>query len=191
MQLTSTVCGLALYQHDHALCVKGLPHCPTCYEATLGFGQHTKLPAETTTLPSAGRTNNGRPAPPATRRRFAPPGQVILQPQPSKLSDCASRSNGTSTSSIQSVVSSSPAPLRDHPHQNVPDFGRSQLVKHKSDDRHGQLKETQGLYRDTVRNLAKRFELQGNPTADQAGIINRRVEASGNISSGASSKGRK
>jgi hypothetical protein len=157
------VCGLDLYKHDHLLCVKGQPHCPTCYSGTLGPAERPNSTKEPTTPAPLGRSLNGLPAPPA-RRRFAPPGLVIRPSQPSKLSDSASKPPLVSTTSA--AAHPSPAPLQDHRHLNKIDVGSSHPIKPKIDENQGQLKGQlkgpQGLYRDTVRNLAKRFESPGS-----------------------------
>jgi hypothetical protein len=169
------VCGLNLYKHDHLLCVKGQPHCPTCYSGTLGPGAGPKPTTEPTAPVTLGRSHVGRPAPPA-RRRFAPPGLVIRPSQPSKLSDSFSHSSKPPlVSTTTPAAHPSPAPLQDHRHLNKIDVGSSHPVKPKIDEGKGQLKGPQGLYRDTVRNLAKRFESPVSPTPDQEGTNTRRM----------------
>jgi hypothetical protein len=168
------VCGLGLYKHDHLLCVKGQPHCPTCYSGTLVPAERPNPTTEPTAPVTLGRSHNGRPAPPA-RRRFAPPGLVIRPSQPSKMSDAISHSNKPPLVASSVAAHPSPAPLQDHRHLNNRGVGSSHPVKLKIDESKGQLKGPQGLYRDTVRNLAKRFESPGSPTPDQVDTDPKRV----------------
>ena len=149
----------------------GQPHCPTCYNGAFGPAERPDSPTDSTA--PTDRSLNGRPAPPASRRRFAPPGLVLQQPQPSKLSE--SRPNRHLLVSPSLSTAPIPAPLRDNQNLNSRDIGNSHQIKPKPEDCKGQLKGTQGLYRETVRNLAKRFELPGSPTPDQVGQNPRRM----------------
>jgi len=170
----TSVCGLELYKHDHLLCVKGQPHCPTCYSGTLGPAERPNPVTGPTTPLSLGRSHNGRPAPPA-RRRFAPPGLVIRPSQPSKLCDSVPHSSEPPLVPTTPAAHIYPAPLQDHRHLNNRDIGSSHPSKPKIDENKGQLKGPEGLYRDTVRNLAKRFESPVTPHPDQVGTNSRRV----------------
>jgi hypothetical protein len=149
----SPVCGLALYKHDHLLCPKGHPYCPSCYESTVGASEIQDPPTETHT---ANTTRDIRPAPPS-RRRFAAPGSVIAQ-APQLVSSNATSQSIRSTTSVKPASFRPPAPLQDHRHANNRDEHTHHLDTPRMDIRSGQPKDTQGLYRDTVRNLAKRFE---------------------------------
>jgi len=155
----------------------GQPHCLTCYDSTAGQSERLEPPTGPTTPAPSGQSHNGRPAPPASRRRFAPPGLVLQQSQPLKPSDSEARPNRPPLDSPSSSSSTAPvpAPLRDNRSLNSRDIGNSHLIKPKPDGCKDQLKGTQGLYRETVRNLAKRFELPGSPTPDQAGNTPRRM----------------
>ena len=177
LQLTNPVCGLDLYNHDHLLCAKGQPHCPTCYIDTLGRGNGPDPTSESTTLAPPRRSYNSRPAPLTGGRRFAPPGLVVRTSQPSNLPNSVLHSSKrplVSTTSA-SAAQSSPAPSQDHGHLNDRGIGSSQPFEDVKDDSKGQLKGTQGLYRETVRNLAKRFESSDNSVPDPINTISRRI----------------
>jgi hypothetical protein len=105
-------------------------------------------------LPS--RDKNDRPAPPSGRRRFAPPGLVISNIQPSKSSSSASIAPRRHSPS--SPLSSSITYTKDQP----------SLPSYKAQDRKSindqaaqtvtEIKGPRGQYRNTVRSLAERFE---------------------------------
>jgi len=153
----------------------GQPHCPTCYNGAFGPAERPDSPTDPTAFSPTDRSLNGRPAPAACRRRFAPPGLVLQQSQPLKLSESESRPNRHLLVSPSLSTAPIPAPLQDNRSLNSRDIGNPHLIKPKPDDCKGQLKGTQGLYRETVRNLAKRFELTSSPTPDQVGKTPRRM----------------
>ena len=175
LQLTVSVCGLDLYKHDHLLCAKGQPHCPTCYNDTLGRRARPDPTTESTTLTPPRTSYNSRPAPLTGGRRFAPPRLVIRPSQPSNMSDSGSHPREEPLVSTTSAAQSSPEPLREHGHLNDRGIGSTQPFEDVKDESKGQLKETQGLYRETVRNLAKRFESSGSSVPNPINTISRRI----------------
>jgi len=157
------VCGLALYQHYHLLSLQGQPHCPSCYEHTLGTPKSLSLSRGIAAY--SGRTHITKPTPPANQRRFAPPGLVIPRDHP--VAEKQSSDISIPPANLLAAV-----PLRAQINHNNCDNESQRPGQHIPKDHSIQTKETQGLYRDTVKNLAKRFESLERPglaSAKQAG----------------------
>lgn len=154
VRLTTIVCGLGLYKHDHLLSVQGHPYCPSCYDSIL-------QPARASTRRSNHTISTpGMPAGPSTsRRRFAPPGLVVVRTQPPDASSTQPQKPLDTLPAASALVAAVPLQICLPLNDNGGDCDIPHLLRPKDIDPTNPSKTTQGLYRGTVKDLARRFEL--------------------------------